>query len=78
MSCYYNKYRDMLVLKCDACGKQIDLYKGSTDRLDRLLWERENAWKTKRMDNGKWADYCKECLTAVEEKKRQAWVETIR
>lgn len=74
MSCYYSKYRDMLVLKCDGCGNSVDLYKGETDRTLKHYYIKEHGWKTYKDKRGKWIDICPNCKTAREDSKRAMWL----
>lgn len=73
MACFYNSNRDMLILKCDSCGKTVDLYKGQTDRLLKHDYMRGNGWKTYK-HNKRWIDLCPECKTALEQKKRESFL----
>ena len=57
MSCYYSHYRDMLILKCDGCGKTVDLYKGETDKCLKHDYIKVNGWKTEKRGN-RWIDIC--------------------
>ena len=73
MSCYYDSRRDMLVLRCDGCGKKVDLYKGETDRLLCHDYIRENGWKTQKR-RGKWENICDECVKAIQDQRRQEYI----
>lgn len=73
MSCFYDSRRDMLVLKCDCCGKKVDLYKGETDRLLANDWIHKNGWKTIKIVNC-FNQVCPECKAAIEERYREEWM----
>lgn len=75
MSCYYSTHRKMLVLKCDGCGRLVDLYNGETDRTLANDYIHENGWKTMK-DGGKWINICHDCVAAMQEQKRRAWVDS--
>lgn len=74
MACFYSSKHDMLVLKCDACGCSVDLYRGETDRTLKLDYIRENGWKMLKM-GGKWLDICRACKAEMERKKRDAFMQ---
>ena len=76
MSCYYHTKREMLVLKCDACGKQVDIAQYRTDRTLKNNYIRENGWRTMK-HHEKWMDICPDCKKAFEEAKRELWIATI-
>ena len=73
MSCYYQTKRDMLILKCDVCGKQVDLFRHETDRTLKHDYIHENGWKTMK-DHEAWIDICSDCKQALEDVKRQKWI----
>lgn len=73
MSCYYNSRRMMLVLRCDSCGRAEDIAEKQTDRLLKHEWIREHGWKTVKTTE-RFADLCEDCKRALEEKKRQDWI----
>ena len=73
MSCYYNEYRDMLVLKCDSCGEKVDLYKGETDRLLKHDYIKEHGWLSTKMFN-KWLDLCPDCRSALRDRNRSIFL----
>lgn len=73
MSCYHDRHRDMLVLKCDGCGKTVDLYEGETDRCLCHDYIHKHGWKTQKK-NGRWINICDECVVAVQSAKRERFV----
>ena len=75
MSCYYNEYKGALMLRCNACGKTEELYKGETDRLLKHGWMKEHGWKTRKTVYGEWIDLCPDCIAAEEEHRRKEFVE---
>lgn len=76
MSCYYSALRDMLVLKCDGCGRTVDLGKGETDRCLCHAYIHENGWKTMRR-RGKWLNICDECLAELLSINRKKFLEEM-
>ena len=76
MSVYYNDRKDMLVLKCNGCGRTEDLYKGETDRLLANDWIHEHNWKTVKTNSG-WHNLCPDCKEAFYAKRREKYLERM-
>ena len=73
MSCFYQSYRNMLVLKCDGCGITEDLYEWETDRLLANDWIKEHGWKTMKQGS-RWINICPRCKKAFEDARRDHWI----
>jgi len=70
---YYNSKKDMLVGKCDACGIQMDGYKGETDKCEFTCGLfKENGWLQRKV-NGKWKHFCPACKEEFYKAKRERY-----
>lgn len=76
MACFYQAYRDMLVLRCDACRRVDDVARGQTDRLLANDYIRAHGWKTTKI-GGRWTHLCPDCNEAVREQKREAFLKRL-